>query len=281
MNSTNNILNTPMSKTTVSEPAISKPSISDNDISIIDTLPGSLPMGGTVANTPIYRTHNIDEKLLQKNNPHLNTQRLPDIDLGGKLAFVMKEVLSKNECQKMIHVVEKMGFRPEAPGIQTPPGMRMNQSVHWLCHAELLTTLFDRIGELLPQTLEGRPLYSRLSQRINFYKYQNNDVFNKHVDGSWPGYGFDASETQMVQWPNVGSMLTMLLYLNDHNDDFVGGETQIYGVNNRVDVLPVTGNALFFKHGFSQGSVAHIGKTVKGNGNKYVARINILYSLNK
>lgn len=251
----------------------------DNGISIIEKLPGTLPLGGIVDNTPIYRTHNIDEDLLEKDNLALQTKRHSNIDLGGKLAFVIDDVLSKQECEKLIQVTEKMGFRPEAPGIQTAPGMRINQTVHWLCEVELLNTIFKRIKPLLPQELDSRPLYDRLSQRINFYRYQHNNVFNPHTDGAWPGYGFNDSGDEIVQWSGVESMLTMLLYLNDQSDGFFGGETQLFGQGRHVDIVPTRGSALFFRHGFGEESVLHKGKIVTGCQNKYVARINILYEL--
>jgi hypothetical protein len=47
-----------------------------------------------------------------------------------------------------------------------------------------------------------------------------------------------------------------------------------------VDVVPRTGSALFFRHGFTPDSVVHIGDRVHGHVPKYVARINVMYELN-
>lgn len=247
-----------------------------SDISVVERLPGSLPMGGVVHNTPIYRTHNIEAHVLAESGNDVSATLRSPIKLDDSLAFVIDNVLSSKECEKIIQITEAMGYRPEAPGIQTPPGMRMNQSVHWLCEAPILNTIYHRIHHLLPQEIEGCSLHSRLSQRINFYKYQQGDVFNKHTDGAWPGFGFDKTGQRMIQWQDAESMLTMLLYLNDN---FLGGETELFGRRKNIDVSPVTGSALFFRHGFGADSVVHSGKTITDNGNKYVARINILYNI--
>jgi len=44
-----------------------------------------------------------------------------------------------------------------------------------------------------------------------------------------------------------------------------------------VDVAPVKGSALFFRHGFGFASVVHEGCRVTGDVSKYVARINVMY----
>lgn len=249
------------------------------NFSIATTLPSSLPMGGFVSDTPIYRTHDTDNALLESNGTSILKQEYQGIALEGKLAFVIHNVLTAKECQKLIRITEAMGYKPEAPGIQTPPGMRMNQSLHWLCEAPILNSIFERISKYLPLKLEGRSLHPQLSQRINFYRYENGDVFNRHTDGVWLAYGFDKSNKNMISWDGVESMLTMLLYLNDNSDGFSGGETSLYGQQKRVDIKPITGSALFFRHGFGYDSVIHSGQQVTGTSKKYVARINVMYDI--
>ena len=48
-----------------------------------------------------------------------------------------------------------MGYRDEAPGIATPPGMRMNKSVHWMADDAMLQIMFGRIAHLLPADMQG------------------------------------------------------------------------------------------------------------------------------
>lgn len=241
-------------------------------------LPGSLPMGGVVPMTPIHAFEHPAPALALQAQPALQPQR-HDINLGDLLAFVITEVVTVDEANAIVEATERFGYRDEAPGIATPPGMRMNKSVHWVADAALTDPLFQRIAHLLPASLAGEPLYPRFSQRLNMYRYDANDVFNRHTDGNWPGYGLSADRQTMVEWsPALRSGLTMLLYLNGPADGVQGGHTRLFGRDGQwVDVAPVKGSALFFRHGFGLDSVVHEGCRVTGNTPKYVARINVMF----
>lgn len=241
-------------------------------------LPGSLPMGGTVPDTPVHAFAQTPAPLVLARGAELQPQRR-DIDLGGLLAFSIDPVISSAEADHIVAASEVFGYREEAPGIATPPGMRQNKSVHWLADEALLGPLFERIQPLLPASIDGHPLHGRLSHRLNMYRYDDQDVFNRHIDGDWPGYGLDASRQQMLEWnPGLRSCLSMLLYLNGPEDGVAGGQTRLLARDGRwVDVTPRKGAALFFRHGFSTDSVVHIGAQVCGPVPKYLARINVLY----
>jgi hypothetical protein len=242
---------------------------------VVATMPGSLPMGGVVADTPI---HALRPGLALAPQPGLQPRR-SDIELGGLLAFTISEVLSSDEADRLAAAAEALGYSAAAPGIHTAPGMRMNKSVHWVADERLLGTIHARIAPLLPQQLDGERLHGRLSHRLNMYRYDRGDVFNRHTDGDWPGYGLDAEGRQMVEWPaRLRSKLTMLLYLNGPEDGVEGGHTQLFRPDGRVvDVRPKKGSALFFRHGFGPGSVLHVGARVSGDVPKVVARINVMY----
>jgi hypothetical protein len=174
-------------------------------------LPGSLPMGGVVADTPVHAFVATPEPLrLRSGDPGLALRH--DIELGGLLAFLIDPVLDAQECQAVIDASERLGYRDEAPGIVTPPGMRMNKTVHWLADEALMAPIFQRIAAQLPREIDGRALAPLLSHRLNMYRYDAEDRFNTHIDGDWPGFGLDAARQQMVQWPALRSCLTMLLY---------------------------------------------------------------------
>lgn len=244
---------------------------------------GSLPMGGQVADTPVFAFFHTPSGLDFSPQPSLTPQRR-DISLDGLLAFDISEVLTHAESDALVAATELLGYRDEAPGIQTPPGMRMNKSVHWIAPAEMMAEIYRRIAPLLPPTIDGRPLAARLSQRQNMYRYDTNDVFNRHIDGDWPGYGLtghaEHPNTQMSEWTDCRSMLTMILYLNGPEDGVAGGHTRLFGRDGGVvDVTPNKGSALFFRHGFSLKSVVHEGARVTGTSAKYVARINIMYEV--
>lgn len=244
---------------------------------VVAVLPGSLPLGGVVPDTPVHAFAQTPDPLRLQPQPDLQPRRR-DIDLGGLLAFVIDGVVTEQEADRIVAASEVFGYREEAPGIATPPGMRMNKSVHWLADEALLGPILQRIQPLLPQTVSGMALHGRLSHRVNMYRYDDNDVFNRHIDGDWPGYGLDAGRHTMQEWPDVRSALTMLLYLNGPDDGVQGGHTRLLARDGRwVDVTPRKGSALFFRHGFSPESVIHIGDRVFGPVPKYVARINVMY----
>lgn len=245
---------------------------------VVAALPGSLPMGGVVPHTPIHAFADTPICLQLPPQPGLQPRRR-DLDLGGLLGFVIEEVVTPAEAAAIVAASEVFGYREEAPGIATPPGMRMNKSVHWLADEALLGPIMRRIQPLLPPAMHGVPLHPRFSHRINMYRYDDQDVFNRHIDGDWPGYGLDDARLTMQEWPSqLRSALTMLLYLNGPADGVQGGNTRLLSRTGVwVDVTPRTGSALFFRHGFTPDSVIHIGDRVHGPVPKYVARINVLY----
>lgn len=245
---------------------------------VVATLPGSLPMGGVQMDTPIFAFEQPAAPLQFEPNDLPRTRH--ELDIGGQQAWLINDVVSAQEANAIIEATEFFGYQQAAPGISTPPGMRQNKSVHWIADGAMMQEIFRRIAPLLPQQVHGRDLYPRLSHRVNMYRYDENDVFNKHVDGDWPGYGLSEDRREMVQWEDAHSCFSMLLYLNDQSEGIVGGETRLYRPDgSHLDVCPRKGAALFFRHGFSSESVPHEGRRILGPSPKYVARINVMYEL--
>ncbi len=241
-------------------------------------LPGSLPMGGVVDDTPIHAFEVPAPALMLAPHAAITPTR-HDIALGGLLAFEIRHLITAEEADAIIEASERFGYRDEAPGIQTPPGMRMNKSVHWVADRTLLGPLFERMAHLLPSRIDNQLLVGQLSQRLNMYRYDDGDVFNRHTDGDWPGYSLSADRREMLTWAGARSCLTMLLYLNGPQDGVQGGHTRLFLPDGSAhDVTPAKGNALFFRHGFGPQSVVHSGGQVVGPVPKYVARINVMYA---
>jgi len=217
-----------------------------------------------------------------------------DIDLGsGGLAFIIDNVITPSEADALMACSDAIfafnGNSRVAPGIHTPAGMRQNMAAHWFptpaeeCETLMFGPIYSRFKHLLPATLDSRPLYSQLNQKLAVFKYKEADQFLPHVDGQFPGSTASADSTGVVRCDGVESGLSMLLYLNDSGpDDVVGGETRLYHMGTRpedgeyVDVAPRKGSALFFRHGNGHDSVLHAGLPVKG-GCKYMVKMNVLY----
>lgn len=243
---------------------------------VVARLTGTLPDGGYEEDTPIHAA-DLPDLLAPADAP---AARREEIDLGGKLAFVIEDVLTRAECARLVDLTEALGFRDAAPGINTPPGMRRNKTVHWIAPAAAMDELYRRIAPFLPPVLDGRRLSPRLSHRVNTYRYDRGDAFNLHIDGDWPGYGLSPDGRRMVQWTGTHSMLTMLLYLNGAEDGLQGGSTTLYDQGElRASITPRTGRALFFRHGSNRDTVLHAGDQLTGDVPKYVARINVMYDL--
>lgn len=248
------------------------------DARTVARMPGSLPMGGVVPGTPIHAFSATPAALRFQTTTRLSPCR-KDIAIGGQLAFLIEDVVTHGEADAIVAASEVFGYLPEAPGITTPPGMRMNKAVHWVADDAMLGPIFQRIAHLLPKEIDGALLHHRFSHRINMYRYDDQDVFNRHIDGDWPGFGLNESRDEMIQWsPLLHSRLSMLLYLNGPEEGVQGGQTILLGHRGeRVDVTPKKGAALFFRHGFTADSVSHIGARVNGRVPKYLARINVMY----
>lgn len=235
-----------------------------------------------------YTIDKLPRPLVDMSPPEQPLQRI-DLDLGpGRLAFYVDDALSTAEADALAAcseaILQVSGDSRMAPGIQTPPGLRLNEAAHWFpsqsAAAQFFTPLYERLRHLVPTTLGGLPLHGALSQKIAGFKYSDGDRFNPHTDGFFPGQGCNAAGDGVEQWPGVQSGMSILLYLNDaESDGLVGGETRLWHADGvrTVDVRPRKGRALFFRHGSGPDSVYHAGLPVAGAVPKHVARVNLAF----
>jgi len=161
--------------------------------------------------------------------------------------------------------------------------MRINMAAHWYPASRaapaFLGPLLERFRHLVPPSLGGLPLHTRLSEKVAHFKYENGDRFERHVDGLFPGSAANAAGTGIDTWTGVFSGMSVLFYLNDGpNDGLAGGETRLWTADGtrHVDVVPRKGRALFFRRG-SADAVLHAGLPVTGDVPKYMALINLAY----
>ncbi|XZG71426.1 prolyl hydroxylase family protein [Chitinibacteraceae bacterium HSL-7] len=178
------------------------------------------------------------------------------IETFGAGVFVIRDFLTPDECIQHIQASEGMGYAEAmittAAGPELHKDVRNNDRIIYDDH-DLAARLFERAKPHLPPRMENRSV-SGLNERFRFYRYQDQQYFKFHVDGS-----FRRNE-------NEASCLSFLIYLND---GFSGGETDF--IWDRV--RPQTGSALVFPH-----RLKHQGMAVT-SGIKYVLRTDVMYSI--
>jgi len=243
------------------------------NVEVVATDLGSLPDGGFEEHTPIFRANqSVLDRGIRGAHSYL------DLSFDHKLAFQVDGVISRVESERLIALTETLGFRQAAPGIQTPPGMRQNTTVHWMAHPRDAEILFSRIEAFIPSIIEGRQSMGALSHRFNTYRYTVGQEFKPHLDGDWPGFAVNKKTQSLEYWKTGRSMLSMLLYLNGEQEGVEGGDTLLLDGQMVVRrVKPCCGRALFFRHGIHDRSVLHAGDVLHDGAPKYVIRINVMY----
>jgi predicted 2-oxoglutarate/Fe(II)-dependent dioxygenase YbiX len=175
--------------------------------------------------------------------------------------FTIEGFLTPDECKQYIARAEAIGFG-DAP-INGPSGPIMNKRMRnnsrvILDDFDLAAHLWGRIAPFMPEhdfwEADG------LNERFRFYRYESDQQFDWHFDGSWK-----AGDRE--------SRLTFMIYLSE---GFVGGETDLFGecvkgeVVGGMSVVPKEGMALVFNH-----NILHRGAPVV-SGTKYVIRTDVM-----
>ena len=249
-----------------------------NDIlfKVVDTTTGASPDGFQKSNVPIFALLESSEKLDIKAKSLLSSD-FQLIDIDHFLAFTVDHVLSDNESDALADFSRFLGFMDEAPGIYTPPGMRLNSAVHWIATRDMMDAVCETIFPFIPKFIDDSIFAGLLSHRLNVYRYLgSNQQFKPHVDGEWPGYYFDTELSALNTWSGLTSKLSMLIYLTNHSSD--SAVTRLYSGNKFIDIVPKKGSALFFRHGTSPSSVLHSGQPPRhSDEEKIVIRVNVMY----
>ncbi|MGI2177236.1 2OG-Fe(II) oxygenase family protein [Shewanella frigidimarina] len=211
----------------------------------------------------------------------------PLTDVPG--AFQLLNVLSADECQRLISVSETMGFLPDA-AVSLPRNVRHNDSLTWVVDNTTERLIWDRISGVMTDDLgifEGKAALG-LNNRFRFYRYNEGDYFKPHSDGSWPGSQVIDGELVRDAFGDRYSQLTFLILLTE---DFEGGATRFlvnadkpnlpakHGDNMRqVDVRTPAGSVLCFPHGMHPLHCIHSSEPIF-SGVKYIIRTDVLFEL--
>jgi len=220
--------------------------------------------------TPIYQTQ-PSTITFDKKPPKVKKEDLKSRVPG---AFILRNVLTKAECQQFIDTSEQMGYEEAkitfGSSMISMPDVRNNKRVMWQSDSTVLQPIWDRIKSFMPETVVvSNPWKSEkwqvanMNERLRFYRYDGGEIFKKHYDGCFPRPGTEEM-----------SILTLIVYLNE---GFDGGHTTFFVDGSRpYPVDPRTGSALLFFHGDHEDSPLHEGSVVK-SGRKYVFRSDVMY----
>jgi len=210
--------------------------------------------------------------------------------------FYVDDFLSTSETRHLIQRTEQSGFKKSTPsgGGSGRTGREEPRSNEYtvITDQKLADQLFIRIQPFISPNLEW--MQSKyfpkeggiewtavgLVDRFRFYRYNRNDSYPRHMDGSYRRTVRRFQEGKEVEFKQQ-SFLTLLIYLNE---DFEGGSTNFFPDSQHCRFLsdmenkeplyriqPKTGRALVNIH-----TVFHEGSAVE-RGTKYVVRTDILF----
>lgn len=202
---------------------------------------------------------------------------------GVSGAFVLSDLLSSDECASIREASESIGYRPDVP-LSSQPDERA-QNVVLMATEKQNDALFARVKHLLPQEFGQDRLFG-INRRWRLYRYNEGNVYRKHLDGAWPASGVREEQGRKeylydAYGGGTRSRLTFIVYLND---DFEGGETTFFvpqpsleGALESRPVRPRVGCATVFPHGDTGVPLLHEGSSVT-KGTKYLLRTDVVYA---
>ncbi|MFQ3266212.1 MAG: hypothetical protein ACI9U5_002094 [Colwellia sp.] len=204
-------------------------------------------------------------------------------------AFQLLNVLTKEECKKLISVSEQLGFLADA-AVSLPRSVRHNDSLTWIVDEQTDGIIWQRIASLMDdrQAIFGGSKALGINARFRFYRYKAKDYFKPHSDGSWPGSRVINNELIANAYPDRYSQMTFLIFLSE---DFQGGATRFLvnadtpaqpathndNVKN-IDVRTPMGGILCFPHGMHPLHCIHSSVPIT-DGIKYIIRSDVLFEL--
>ena len=184
---------------------------------------------------------------------------------NDKLAFVLDNVLTEDECKALIEETEEKGYEAAllnvGNGRQVLDTTNRNSKRCIVDSEDKAGWLWDKIKDFIPDTWNSYPVVG-LNERLRFLKYEGGEYFKAHMDGTYVRP--DGSER---------SYITIQLYLNE---GFEGGNTTFLSNHSELEdrgVAPKPGRILVFQH-----DILHEGSLLV-KGTKYTMRTDIMYKI--
>lgn len=236
---------------------------------------------------PTWANHSDNPAGLSEDYPTAQIVRRNLSDVPG--AYQLLNVLSSDECQRLIDLSEALGYLPDA-AVSLPRDIRHNDNIVWVTDSKTDELIWQRAAALASEDLaifdHKRPL--GLNARFRFYRYHSGDYFKPHTDGSWPGSRVINGELIANAYSDRYSLMSFLIFLND---DFSGGATRFlvsandpgkparYGAKaKKIDIRTPAGSVLCFPHGMHPLHCVHSSEPIS-SGVKYIIRTDMLFEL--
>ncbi|MEB8434290.1 hypothetical protein OO007_18780 [Cocleimonas sp. KMM 6892] len=241
--------------------------------------------GSTSSDLPLWASSQENPLALKKQSPD-EIIRVDIESVPG--AFQLLNLLSEEECNTFLHATNQMGYTEDA-AVSLGRHIRHNNNLNWIIDETSERMIWQRIEAILSQDDSNYMGYKPLglNQRFRFYRYETDDYFSFHSDGSWPGSKIIDGKLHADAFGDRFSLYTFLIYLND---DFKGGETQFMidqndptkpsrdqNQANIVDVRTPAGGVLCFPHGTHPLHCLHSSAKII-EGVKDIIRTDVLFS---
>ena len=231
-----------------------------------------------------YFTNNNESSMSQQVQAQGNKKQI--IELEKNTIWVVKNVLTPEQCQKYIEFSEKQGY--EKAGITVGENqyvmmedVRNNTRVIY-DDKQWAEELFQLVKDYLPCSTAVLPRCASsmknfdlvgLNERWRFYKYDAGQTFKPHYDGCFARPNVYDNDTVQEE----RSFLTLIFYLNNVT---TGGETKFYeeafkaGIKTKHIVQPKCGDILVFSH-----NILHEGAPIPDDSKetKYVLRTDVMF----
>ncbi|XP_060068307.1 uncharacterized protein LOC132548457 [Ylistrum balloti] len=181
---------------------------------------------------------------------------------SSRLAFMLYNVFSKEECEAFIKHTKKIGYDEALVNVgygrqEKMTDVRNNKRCIWDTFDES-GRIFDRIKAYIPPVWNHRKVLG-LNERLRILHYEPGQYFKPHFDGEYRRTNGERS------------YITIQVYLNE---GFKGGETTFMDGPDEdlCPVVPKLGSVLVFQH-----NILHEGSTLIA-GEKYTIRTDVMYS---
>lgn len=235
-----------------------------------DNSESNIEQNSTASNAK-SETANIEENKVFDNEPKQSCGRKKGLkrkdiklpkDFDKKLAFVLYNVFTEEECKDYIRKTEEMGYELAlvnvGGGIQRKMTDVRNSSRCIWDSFEEAEKIWERIKDHIPETKRDRKVLG-LNERLRFLRYDPGEYFKPHMDGAY------------IRDNGERSYITIQLYLNE---GFKGGSTTFmdFALKHPKEVVPKTGMVLVFDH-----EIMHEGSELI-KGRKYSMRTDVMYS---